>query len=666
MMNRAFAVAAAVAGLLAAGHYHLMQPMASATFTFDGVTPQQRVADAHLRRCGPVVLGVGLVVALAGGTWITRTGRRQLLWVAVGILAGAGAFAAAEPRVPLTGPFAGPDFSGRTVSARDLGYAVTAGGVFGGLVGAAAAVLAAVLNRGVPMTRNVLLVLAAAAAAAGTAADWPQWGRDAGRNAVSPETGAPTDFRLPVIENGKVVNPGRGIAWQADLGTCAAVPPVVAGGLVWACTNARPPAGDVPSKEWDGGVLMCFRESDGKPLWKHRTPRLTTNRVQDFYGAALGSVPLVEGDRLWYVNNRCEAVCLDISPLRAGTGGDPRTVWTLDMPGKLGVYPHIPVMQFGFSASVAGDGDRLFVVTHNGVDESHLNIPAPNAPSLVCLEKATGRVLWTDNSPGKNILQCQTSSPVVFTAGGRRQVAVGQGDGWLRSFDPATGALLWKCDLNAKDSTFELSGLGERNYVVATPVFYDGRVYVPTGLNPEYSTGVGALYCVDPTKTGDVGRELPDGPGKGKPNPNSAVVWYTPREVPPDAPRIEYGKKKRDLLRDTRDFYFGRCVAGVTAHDGLVYAAEMSGFLFCFDAKTGRCQWADDLRANVWGQPLWVDGKVYVTTTADEVLVYAHGREKKPVTKVEVGESARPGLVFANGTLYVTTDSTLYAIRPPK
>src|SRR5262249_37596401 len=159
-----------------------------------------------------------------------------------------------------------------------------------------------------------------------------------------------------------------------------------------------------------------------------------------------------------------------------------------------------------------------------------------------------------------NILEYQISSPLVAEVNGKVQVIVGQGDGWLRAFDATTGDLVWKCDLNPKDAVWDLGGLGDRNYVVATPVFYDGRVYAATGVQVESASGVvGALYCVDPTKAGDVSRELEAGPKKGKPNPNSAVVWYTPREVPADAPRIEVGtKKKRDLLRDTRDYYFGR------------------------------------------------------------------------------------------------------------
>ena len=83
---------------------------------------------------------------------------------------------------------------------------------------------------------------------------------------------------------------------------------------------------------------------------------------------------------------------------------------------------------------------------------------------------------------------------------------------------------------------------------------------------------------------------------------------------------------------------------------------------YCFDAATGRLQWAEDLKAPVYGQPLWADGKVYVTTDFD-LWVFAHGRQKRLVRKVEVPDAARTGPVFANGTLYLAGDSRLYAVR---
>jgi outer membrane protein assembly factor BamB len=356
-------------------------------------------------------------------------------------------------------------------------------------------------------------------------------------------------------------------------------------------------------------------------------------------------------------------VCYDIGPLKTETG-EPREVWKLDTIEQLKVFPHRAQCRPGFAASVAGYKDKLYVVTHNGVDGSHVRVANPDAPSLICLEKTTGKVLWSDNSPGKDILEFQLSSPLVVEVNGKPQVIVGQGDGWLRAFDALTGKLIWKCDLNPKSASWDPGGTGNRNYVVATPIYFEGRIYVATGLQIEAFTGPGNLLCIDPKKTGDVSPELDDGPKKGKPNPNSAVVWQTPREVPADAPRIEDGKRKPDLLR-SREYYFGRSVAGCVAHDGLVYAADLD-YLFCFDAKTGRLYWADDVKAEISGQLLWADGKVLVATNGGDLHMYVHGKERKKLALKELDAEIHAGPVFANGTLYLTTQNRLYAIRKPK
>ncbi len=500
------------------------------------------------------------------------------------------------------------------------------------------------------------------------AADWPQWGGGPTRNPVSLEKRLPLDFKFKEVEDGIVTQQERGITWRAELGGRTMIPPVVADGLVWVGTNTRDPMNDkTKESDRDGGLLLCFRESDGKLLWEHRTPRLSEQGVdwiEDFPGSALGSCPLVDGDRLWYVNNRNEVVCFDIAPLKKGTG-KPTEIWKLDMRKKLSVFPSRRWMCMdSFAASVAGYKNKLYVVTHNGIDASLVNLPKPEAPSLVCLEKTTGKVVWKDNSPGKDILFVQTSSPLVVEIKGKAQVMVGQGDGWLRSFDPATGKLIWKSDLNAKDADWELDGTGNRNYIVATPILYENRVYIATGRLGNYA-GPGALYCIDPTKEGDVSRELQAGMKKGKPNPNSAVLWFTPPKVPDDAPAIEEtGEEKVDLLR-SRDYYFGRSVAGCVAHDGLVYAADIGGVVYCFDAKTGKLYWGTRIARAIRGQLLWADGHVVVVSDDGDVAVFKHGKEKKRVLTTWIPRF-QAGPVFANGTLYLTTEHTLYAIRKMK
>ena len=58
-------------------------------------------------------------------------------------------------------------------------------------------------------------------------------------------------------------------------------------------------------------MLLCFSEKDGKFLWQHSNEKLPTGRVHDWPLQGICATPLVEGERLWYVTNRGEVVCLD-------------------------------------------------------------------------------------------------------------------------------------------------------------------------------------------------------------------------------------------------------------------------------------------------------------------------------------------------------------------
>ena len=62
------------------------------------------------------------------------------------------------------------------------------------------------------------------------------------------------------------------------------------------------------------------------------------------------------------------------------------------------------------------------------------------------------------------------------------------GDGWVYSFEPKTGELLWKFDCNPKDAVYKLGGRGTANDFVATPVIYDDKLYISVGQDPEHDT----------------------------------------------------------------------------------------------------------------------------------------------------------------------------------
>src|SRR5262249_55486136 len=161
-------------------------------------------------------------------------------------------------------------------------------------------------------------------------------------------------------------------------------------GLVWVGTNNVRPG--KPAFKEDAGVLACFRAADGKPRYRYVAPRLG-KVIHDWPHSSLACAPLAEGDRLWFTTNRCETVCLDVGPLRRGAGA-PRVLWKVDMIRELGVFPHGNLMGLGRHSSPAGYRHLVYVLTGNGVDENHLTVPAPRAPSLVCFHKDTGKVVW--------------------------------------------------------------------------------------------------------------------------------------------------------------------------------------------------------------------------------------------------------------------------------
>src|SRR5258707_8861629 len=130
--------------------------------------------------------------------------------------------------------------------------------------------------------------------------DWPMWGGTPDRNMVSPMKGIPTTWDVASKKN---------VKWVGQLGSQSYGNPVVAGGQVYAGTNNELVRN--PKEGGDRGVLMCFRESDGKFLWQHTNEKLPAGRANDSPYQGVCSSPMVEGDKVYYVTNRCEIVCLD-------------------------------------------------------------------------------------------------------------------------------------------------------------------------------------------------------------------------------------------------------------------------------------------------------------------------------------------------------------------
>jgi outer membrane protein assembly factor BamB len=386
---------------------------------------------------------------------------------------------------------------------------------------------------------------------------------------------------------------------------------------------------------------MCFDAATGKFLWQAVHDKLPEPDINDTPKHGVASSPAVEGDRLYYVSNRCEVICANVA--------DGKPVWKLDLVGEEKVFPCYLAI-----CSPLVLGDLVYVVTANGVDPNTRKLPEPKAPSFVAVDKKTGKVAWRSNLPGDKIMEGQWGNPVAANVKGVNQVIFPGGDGWLYAFKADTGELIWKFDCNPKAAVYKPGGKGDRSYLVATPVVYEDRLYVGVGNDPEDGAGVGHLWCVDITKVpANADKDLsPVGDNfdpKAPANKDSGLVWHFGGPVVPKP-------------ANGREVVFGRTISTVAIHDGLVYASELEGYLHCLDAKTGQQYWEADLKDSIWNSPYYVDGRVLLGTDGGDLYVYAAGKAQNELAKINMEQSVKIPPVAANGMLYVTNGTTLYAI----
>ena len=525
------------------------------------------------------------------------------------------------------------------------------------------------------MNFSIRLLALSALALPAFAEDWPAWGgSDPGRNMYSTAKGLPTKFEPGKFKpNSEEIDLAttKNVKWVVKLGSQTYGNPVVANGKVLVGTNNAVPH-DGRFKD-DKSILLCLNEYNGDFLWQLTVPKLASGKVNDWEYLGILSSPMVVDDQVFLVTSRCEVVCLDLNGQSNGNQGpfmdegkympgpgkppveamakDADILWKYDMMDELGVFPH----NASNSSPILLD-DKVFVCTSNGQDWTHVNIPSPQSPSFICLDKKSGELLGEDDAKiGTNIKHGQWTSPSIGKVNGKAQVYFGGGDGILYALD-ATPAKegdssyikkVWWFDAVPEEYKKDKAGKPIKypaaegpSEINSTPVFYKNRVYVALGQDPEHGEGVGRLVCVDATKTGDITK--------------TGLIW-------------DYKKIHRSIS-----------TVSIDPETGLLFIADFSGFVYCLDAETGKEYWVHDMQAHMWGSTFVADGKVYVGDEDGDLVVFAADKGKKlppdkvkpggsefaanVLTEVNMGAPVYSTAVVANGTILVGTQTHLFAI----
>ena len=280
-----------------------------------------------------------------------------------------------------------------------------------------------------------------ALASGAVSADWPDF-RGPRRDGICRETKLVTEFGAG----------GPPLVWELDTGSGFASPVVAQGKLVFTYRAGRENRVDALEPE------------TGKLLWRHAFPceyvdRYIQNdgpRATPVVAPALGEFPAAA-----YVHGvQGELFCLELA--------SGRVLWQRHTSREW----QIPQDFFGIVSTPLVRGERLI-----------LNLGAPKGPSVIALDRRTGKLDWASDGPSWT---ASCASPLVATLGGKERLLVLAGGD---SKPPTGGLLVLEPDSGKLVHTYAFRSRTYESVLAASPLPCGERVF----LSAAYNTGSACL-----------------------------------------------------------------------------------------------------------------------------------------------------------------------------
>jgi outer membrane protein assembly factor BamB len=224
---------------------------------------------------------------------------------------------------------------------------------------------------------------------------------------------------------------------------------------------------------------------------------------------------------------------------------------------------------------------------------------------IVCLDAATGEEKWRQARDETTTW----ATPLVIEHGGKTQAVV-NGTKRVRSYDLATGALIWECG-------------GQTMNAIPMPMTRDGVVYVMSGYRGN------AVYAIKLDSKGDVTASA------------DQVAW-----------------KRTDA---------GPYVASGVLADGLLYfTKERNGILMCVDAKTGEVKFGPERLPDtdvIYASLMAAAGRIYVSSREGTTVVLKAGPKFEILAKNKLPEALDASPVVIGRQLYLRGSKHLWCIE---
>jgi outer membrane protein assembly factor BamB len=438
--------------------------------------------------------------------------------------------------------------------------------------------------------RTIWLMLAAFAAGAAVAhADnWPQF-RGPNASGVSQEQDLPADWGTSKNIHWKVALPGVG--WSS---------PIVWEDRVFVTTAVSEDQQEAPRKGlYFGGdrplprnsvyrwEVICLDRHDGRILWRKVAAEGKPTSSIHIKNSYASETPVTDGQRLYAFFGSAGIYCFDL---------DGELIWNKD----LGSFQ--TRMGWGTASSPVLDADRLF-----------LQCDKEEQSFLVALDKKTGEPLWRTERDEKS----SWGTPFVWRSRERTEL-VTSATKRVRSYDPATGNLLW-----------ELAGMSV--IVSPTPLGSQDLLYVSSGYVMDRNR---PLFAIRPGSSGDISLRNDE-------SSNRAIAWSQKAAGP--------------------------YIPSPLLYEGLLYVLYDQGFFACFDAQSGEPVYGKQrLERGAGGftaSPWAYEGKIFCLNEDGDTFVIQAGREYLLIGKNSLDDFFMASPAIAQGALFLRSMNSLYCIR---
>jgi outer membrane protein assembly factor BamB len=421
------------------------------------------------------------------------------------------------------------------------------------------------------------------------AENWPGWRGPEGLG-VSNEKGIPVTWDM-----------SKNVKWKVDVPGLGHSSPIVWGNRIFVTTAV---SSDPKEDYWEKGFprserkpdsaeiswkVFCFDRDTGKLLWEQtaiRTKPLNARHTKNSYAS---QSPVTDGTYVIAFFGDQGMYCYDING---------KLLWNKDL-GKFTMRNN-----WGMGSSPVLYKDLVIQTCDQ----------EPGGSFILALDKKTGNTVWrTDRDEASS-----WSTPYLFDKGARPELIVNATRA-IRSYDPATGKLLWECRGPATSIT------------TPTPTFSNGLIIVSSGFLIEE---VRPMTAFRPGANGDI--TLKQGETSSK-----DIAWRQLMAAPYIPSPIAYG-----------DY---------------VFVVLDQGFIACYDAKTGKEIYGKtriDTGASFSSSPVGIEGKLFVMSEDGDVYVINAGPKYELLAKNSIGEAVMASPAVSQGKMFVRALKHLYCIAP--